>query len=47
MISESARKTREDGYGVEVEMISESASKTRKGKDGCAWRGRTDIGIGE
>ena len=27
MISESARKTREDGYGVEVEMISESASK--------------------
>ena len=27
MISESASKTREDGYGVEDEMMSESASK--------------------
>ena len=29
------------------ELISVFESKTREGKDGCAWRGRTDIVIGE
>ena len=49
MISEPASKTREDGYGVEDEMMSESVSKTREDGcgDECAWRGRTDIEIGE
>ena len=40
-MSESASKTREDGCGVEDEMMSESASKTREDGcgDGCAWKG--------